>query len=273
MRNLLILAFGLVIGLVATAEAAPCTVVHSLGEVKFFGCSQVEKSEIETALQAIETSFSLEEDLKSASKSSAEYYRRKCRRKKPSLKGFDRCASSRSLVKKLEVDFHQLRWYVWEACRRYSSDLDSLSKCGKIIGFDGGRGPGWLVEVIERYQDLKAAKAEAAQTLKQYKSCRVGKGGIGIKCAGAGPLALWGLIVAFFRRWREEKEPLNSDDETVSLAPIDPLALPGDRGRRREWIIPTLTTAFVVFEVVSGDWVGALFGLGVFLIERWGVFK
>ena len=273
MRNLLILAFGLILGLVATAEAAPrCTVVHSLGEVKLFGCTTRQKGEIEKALQVIKTPLSLKEDLQAAHHSSAEYYRRVCRRKTPSLKGFDRCAASRNLVKKLEVDYHQLRWYLWKACRPYSDNLNRLSKCARIVGFDGDRGPGWLVEVIEAYETLKAEKAEARKTLQQFKTCKVGKGGVGIKCAGAGPLALWALLVAFFRRWRKEKD-LNSDDETVSLAPIDPLALPGDRGRRREWVLPLATTAFVVFEIASGDWLGVVFGLIVFLIEKLGVFK
>jgi len=274
MRNLLILAFGLMtFGLVATAEAAPqCTVVHSLGEVKFFGCTGAQEGSIRNALQAIETPYTLKADLQAAHEGSAEYFRRKCRRKTPSLKGFDRCARPLALVKKLEVDFHQLRWYIWKACKKFASSKGKLAKCAKIIGFDGGRGPGWLVDILHDYQSLKAAKEDAKNTLQQYKSCKVGEGGIGIKCAGAGPLALWALLVAFFRRWREKKEP-NTNEAGANLTPIDPLTLPGDRGRRRQWILPLATTAFVVFEILSGDWAGVIFGLGVFLIEKLGVFK
>lgn len=278
MRNLLILAFGLVIGLVATAEAAPqCVIVYSLGEVKFSGCSQTEKESIENALQAIKTPFSLEEDLQAAHEGSAEYFRRVCRRTTPSLEGFDKCAAKKALPEKLIVDHHQVRWYIHQACHGYADDLGRLARCAQIIGFEKHRAPGWLVKAIKGYQALKTEKAKAAQTLKQFKTCQVGEGGVGVVCepaqSGAGPLALWALLVAFFRRWREEKEPKNDDNETVSLTPVDPLTLPGDRGRRREWVIPVLTTAFVVVEILMGDWAGVIFGLVVFIVEKLGVFK
>lgn len=274
MRNLL-LAFGLVIGLVATAEAAPqCVIVYSLGEVKFSGCSQTEKESIETALQTIEARFTLEEDLEAANQGSAEYFRRNCRRNTLSLEGFDKCASQKALPEKLIVDHHQLRWYIWEACRRYSSDLDRLSKCTQIVGFEGGRGPGWLVKAIKGYIDLKAAKVEARDTLQGFRTCNVGEDGVGVVCepaqSGAGPLALWTLLVAFFRRWREEKE-LNDNEANEHLAPVDPQTLPGVL--KRQWVLPLATTAFVVVEVAMGDWLGVVFGLVVFIIEKLGVFK
>ena len=281
MRNLL-LAFGLMMfGLVATAEAAPqCVIVYSLGEVKFSGCTYTQKESIKNALQAIEARFTLEEDLEAANQGSAEYFHRNCRRNTLSLEGFDKCASQKALPKKLEVDHHQLRWYIWRSCEAYSDNLDRLARCAKIIGFNNGRGPGWLVDILDGYETLKGAKLEARDTLQGFRTCNVGEDGVGVICeppaqSGAGPLVLWTLIVAFFRRWREEKQPQVKweDDAHAHIAPVDPKCLPGSPGRRHEWVLPTLTTAFVVAEIAMGDWVGVIFGLIVFLIEKLGVFK